>query len=915
MPKPLVVVESPAKAKTIARFLGSGYEVKASIGHIADLPPKGLGVDVGGGFTPQYELTPRGKDVVRDLKSLLKEASELYLATDEDREGEIISWHLLQHLKPKVPVKRMVFHEITRSAIERAVANPRQVDEGLVDAAESRRVLDRLYGFEVSPVLWKKVKPGLAAGRVQSPATRLVVEREWERIRFVSAGYWGITATFATRPSFRGTLASLDGRRVATGKDFDESGRARTAVVVLDEGGAVGLAERLTGRDFTVAGVEERPYRSSPKAPFMTSTLQQEGGRKLRMSANQVMRVAQGLYERGFITYMRTDSTELSAEAVTEARARVERQYGAEFLAPGERTWSGKVKNAQEAHEAIRPTTPFRSPAEVGGELSGPDLRLYEMIWQRTLASQMADARGTTVSVRIQAVTALGETAEFASSGTTITFAGYRAVYVESADEDAAAPDAVDESLLPPLATGASVAVERLAPEGHATTPPSRFTEASLVKRLEELGIGRPSTWASIMETIQDRGYVWKRGQALVPTWTAFVVVRLLENHFKGLIDYGFTAEMEEELDRIATGEVDKRSYLHRFYYGNGHPGLHQLVTENLDLIDAAEINAVELGRDPDGEPIVVRPGRYGPYVKRGEDTASVPEDLAPDELTVAKALELLAAPKGDVPIGLHDGLPVYAKNGRYGPYVQWGDADALPPGLDRPKMASLFTTMTLERLSLDEAVLLLSLPRVLGPDPSDGEPVTAQNGRYGPYVAKGGETRSLDNEERLLTVTLEEALGLLAAPKQFRGRGRGAPKPPLAEFGADPVSGRPIVAKEGRFGVYVTDGETNASIGRGDRVEAMTPERAQELLAARRESVSEGGPARGARRTARAPATKAPGTKTAAKKTTTKKTAAKKTTAKKTAAKKTTAKRTAAKKPAAKKPAAEKAVAKRTGE
>ncbi len=866
MSKPLVVVESPAKAKTIAKFLGPNYEVKASVGHIADLPTKGLGVDVHAGFVPAYELTVRGKDVVRDLKVLLKGATELYLATDEDREGEIISWHLQQYLKPKVPVRRMVFHEITKSAIEHAVANPRAIDQGLVDAAESRRVLDRLYGFEVSPVLWKKVKPGLAAGRVQSPATRLVVEREWERIRFVSAGYWGIDATFATSPSFGGALTSVDGRRVATGKDFDESGKTKSTVVVLDEGGARGLAGRLEGQRFSVASVEERPYRSSPRAPFMTSTLQQEGGRKLRMSANQVMRIAQGLYERGFITYMRTDSTELSADAVAEARSSVERQYGKEFLAPGARTWSGKVKNAQEAHEAIRPSTPFRAPAQVSGELHGPDLRLYEMIWQRTLASQMADARGVTVSLRINATSTAGEVAEFSASGTTITFQGYRAVYVESVDESEASADA-SEALLPRLAVGDVVALESLEPSGHATTPPARFTEASLVKRLEELGIGRPSTWASIMETIQDRGYVWKKGQALVPTWTAFVVVRLLENHFKGLIDYGFTAEMEEELDRIAVGGADKRAYLQRFYFGNGHLGLHQLVTENLDLIDAAEINAIEIGRDGDGALIVVRPGKYGPYVKRGDDTASVPDDLAPDELNVEKALELLAAPKGDVPIGMHDNLPVYAKSGRYGPYVQLGDPDAPPPGYDKPKMASLFKTMTLEHLKLSDAIELLSLPRSLGVDPVDGQEVTAQNGRYGPYVSKGSESRSLDTEERIFAVTLDEALALLAAPKQFRGRGRGAPKPPLAEFGVDPVSERPILAKEGRFGVYVTDGETNASIGRGDRVETMTAERAQELLAARRDAIALGGPVKkSAKKSTKKPVKKA-GVKAAAKK------------------------------------------------
>jgi len=875
MSRPLVIVESPAKAKTIARFLGSDFDVRASVGNIADLPSKGLAVDVDHGFTPTYELTPRGKDVVKELRAAMKDASAIYLATDEDREGEIIAWHLAQHLRPPrgLETRRMVFHEITRAAIEHAVQNTRDIDTGLVDAAESRRVLDRLYGYEVSPVLWRKGNRGLSAGRVQSPATRLIVEREWERIRFVRAGYWDLKATYATDPSFSGMLVTLDGRRVATGRDFDETGRARADTVVLDEPRARSLADGLAGRPMTVTSVEERPYRSSPRPPFMTSTLQQEGGRKLRMSAQQVMRVAQGLYERGFITYMRTDSTELSTEAVEQARSQVAGRFGREYLAPEGRRWTGKVKNAQEAHEAIRPTTPFRSPDEVRAELTGPDLRLYEMVWQRTLASQMADATGVTVSVRLATATSAGEQAEFAASGTTITFPGYRRVYVESTDEGTAAE--AEEVLLPPLAVGDRVDVAALEPAGHTTSPPARYTEASLVRRLEELGIGRPSTWASIMQTIQDRGYVWKKGQALVPTWTAMVVVRLLENHFKGLIDYGFTAEMEEALDAIARGDRDKVSYLRSFYFGNGNVGLKQLVTENLDLIDAAEINAIPIGVDPNGETIVVRPGRYGPYVKRGEDTASVPDDLPPDELTVDVARQLLAAPRGDVPFGELDGVPLYAKNGRYGPYVQWGDADNPPPGHDKPKMASLFKTMTLERLDVEQARQLLSLPRVLGVDPADGEPVTAQNGRYGPYVAKGKESRSLDSEERLFTVTLEEALELLAAPRQFRGRGQ--PKPPLREFGPDPVSGRPIVAKEGRFGIYVTDGETNASIGRGDRVEDMTPERAQELLALRRDADPK--PKKAAAKK------KAPAKKAAAKKAPAKKAPAKKAAAKKAAA------------------------------
>ena len=812
MSRPLVIVESPAKAKTVARHLGDGYDVRASVGHIADLPTKGLGVDVDNGFKPQWELTQRGKDVVKELRSLLKDASELYLATDEDREGEIISWHLLQHLKPKVPVKRMVFHEITRSAINDAVANPRDVDEGLVDAAETRRILDRLVGWEVSPVLWRKVNRGLAAGRVQSPATRLVVERERERMAFVAASYWDIEALLATDPAFTATLVGVDGTKVATGKDFGDDGRTKGQVVVLTEERAVALAEGLAGRDLQVRSVEERPYTSSPKPPFMTSTLQQEGGRKLRLSAQQVMRVAQGLYERGFITYMRTDSVTLSDEALTAVRATVAGTYGDRFLSAGPRRYTTKVKNAQEAHEAIRPSTPLRSPDQVAGELRGPDLDLYRLIWQRTLASQMADATGTTVSVRLGApsATPAGATdCEFAASGTTINFAGYRRAYVESTDDG---PETEREALLPALTVGQHVPVESLTPGGHTTVPPSRYTEASLVKRLEELGIGRPSTWASIIQTILDRGYAWKKGQALVPTWTAFAVVRLLEQHFDELVDYTFTAGLEDDLDAIALGDQEKVEWLKDFYFGTEHPpGLKDLVTDNLDKIDAAQINTFLLGYDADGNEIVVKPGKYGPYVKRGEDTASVPEMLTPDELTVPLALQLLAAPKSDEPIGFLDGLPVFAKNGRFGPYVQWGEAGTPPPGSDKPKMASLFKTMTLERITIDQATELLSLPRVVGTDPADGQEVIAANGRYGPYVSKGKETRSLANEEQLLEIGLDAALALLAQPKQYRGRGGAAPKPPLRELGTDPVSQRGVVAKDGRFGVYVTDGETNA--------------------------------------------------------------------------------------------------------
>ncbi|HKA02903.1 MAG TPA: type I DNA topoisomerase, partial [Acidimicrobiales bacterium] len=611
MPRPLVIVESPAKAKTISRFLGNDYDVRASVGHVADLPSKGLAVDVDNGFRPTYELTARGRDVVKDLRAALKNASELYLATDEDREGEAISWHLLENLKPKVPVKRMVFHEITRSAIEQAVANPRGIDHGLVDAAETRRVLDRLYGYEVSPVLWRRINRGLSAGRVQSPMIRLIVDRERERMAFVVAGYWDVDATFTTSPEFTATLVALDGRRIATGRDFGPNGHPTSDVVVVDEATARSLVDGLQAATFTVRSVEEKDYRSGPRAPFMTSTLQQEGGRKLRLSAQQVMRVAQGLYERGYITYMRTDSTALSDTAIRAARSQVTSLFGKEFLSPGARRWEGKVKNAQEAHEAIRPAgDTFRTPAEVRPELNDLERRLYELIWMRTLASQMADARGKTVSVRVGARSADGRDAEFGAAGTTITFQGYRRAYIEGTDEGDA-PAGADERILPPLAVGDVVPLGELEANGHSTSPPARYTEASLVKKLEELGIGRPSTWAYIIQTILDRGYVWKKRQALVPTWTAFAVVNLMERHFDELVDYAFTARLEDDLDAIARNEVRKEAWLQSFYFGDEVlPGLKRLVEENLDEIDAAEINTFPLGVDADGNEIVVKPGR-----------------------------------------------------------------------------------------------------------------------------------------------------------------------------------------------------------------------------------------------------------------------------------------------------------------
>lgn len=908
MAKPLVIVESPAKAKTLSKFLGSDYDVRASVGHVADLPSKGLNIDVENSFKPTYELTDRGKTVVKELKALLKDASELYLATDEDREGEAISWHLLEYLKPKVPVKRMVFHEITKAAVDHAVSNPRGIDYGMVDAAETRRLLDRLYGYEVSPVLWRRVNRGLSAGRVQSPTVRLIVERERERMAFVSTDYWDIDAITATDPSFDSKLVGVAGARVATGKDFNDSGQIVTSkndktTVQLTEARAHELAEGLGGKQFAVRSIEEKPYRSSPKAPFMTSTLQQEGGRKLRLSSSQVMRVAQGLYERGFITYMRSDDVILSEEAMAATRDAVTSEYGSKYLNAAPKQYKKKTQG-QDAHEAIRPTTPYRSPVAVSSELNSQELALYRLIWQRTLASQMADAAGVTVSIRLAADSVDRSTGElidceFAASGTTITFPGYRAVYVASREETG--EDAADkEALLPPLKQGDLVPISSISPNGHTTTPPSRFTEASLVKRLEELRIGRPSTWASIIQTVQDRGYVWKKGQALVPTWTAFAVIRLLEEHFEALVDYEFTASTEHDLDAIAKGERQKDKWLQRFYWGDQGDdsvpaitaeagdgedallGLKRLVEENLDHIDAAEINTFPLGNDPDGNAVVAKPGKYGPYVKRGEDTASVPDDLAPDELTVRKAIELLNAPKMDDPIGELDGLPVFAKNGRYGPYVQWGDHDNPPPSMDKPKMSSLFQTMVFESITMDDAEKLLQLPRHLGDDPDDGIPIFANNGRYGPYVMKEKDYRNIDSEDRLLEITLDEALKIFSEPKVYKRGGRNlAAKGPLKEFGVDPVSEKNVTAKDGRFGVYVTDGETNASLGKGDRLEEISPERAYELLAIRREAIiAKGGtPGKKAKATKKKAAAK--------KKAANKKSAAKKRVAAKEAPKK----------------------------
>ncbi|MFH8638097.1 type I DNA topoisomerase [Streptomyces goshikiensis] len=929
----LVIVESPAKAKTIKGYLGPGYVVEASVGHIRDLPSgaaevpdkytgevRRLGVDVEHDFAPIYVVNADKKAQVRKLKELLAESDELFLATDEDREGEAIAWHLQEVLKPKVPVHRMVFHEITKDAIRDAVANPRELNQRMVDAQETRRILDRLYGYEVSPVLWKKVMPKLSAGRVQSVATRLVVERERERIAFRTAEYWDLTGTFSTGragdasdPStLVARLNTVDGKRVAQGRDFGSNGQLKSEVLHLDEANARALAAALADTSFAVRSVESKPYRRSPYAPFRTTTLQQEASRKLGFGAKATMQVAQKLYENGFITYMRTDSTTLSETAVSAARAQVTQLYGADYLPEKPRVYAGKVKNAQEAHEAIRPSGDrFRTPAETG--LTGDQFRLYELIWKRTVASQMKDAVGNSVTVKIGGRASDGRDAEFTASGKTITFHGFMKAYVEGADDPNAELDD-REKRLPQVAEGDALSAEEITADGHSTKPPARYTEASLVKELEEREIGRPSTYASIIGTILDRGYVFKKGTALVPSFLSFAVVNLLETHFGRLVDYDFTAKMEDDLDRIARGEAQSVPWLKRFYFGSEDAtevvpadgdhlgGLKELVTD-LGAIDAREISSF-----PVGEGIVLRVGRYGPYIERGEkdaeghQRADVPDDMAPDELTIEYAEELFAKPSGEFELGKDpvSGNEIVAKDGRYGPYV----TEILPEGTPKtgknavkPRTASLFKSMSLDTVTLDEALKLMSLPRVVGAD-AEGVEITAQNGRYGPYLKKGTDSRSLETEDQLFSITLDEALAIYAQPKQ---RGRAAAKPPLKELGTDPVSEKPVVVKDGRFGPYVTDGETNATLRRDDDVETITPERGYELLAEKRAK----GPAKKTAKKApakKAPAKKATATKAAAaKKTTT----AKKAVAKKTAAKTATAKTATAKTAAAKKTAA----------
>ena len=977
----LVIVESPNKVRSIAGYLGPEFDVEASVGHIRDLPqpselpatmkkgPYGkFAVDVEDDFTPYYVVNPDKKKTVAQLKKALKNADELYLATDDDREGEAIAWHLQQVLKPKVPVRRMVFTEITREAVTRALSNTRDLDIHLVDAQETRRILDRLVGYEVSPVLWRKVRAGLSAGRVQSVATRLVVERERERMAFRSASYWGVEADFSTvlspvdvtarqDASFTARLVTLDGRRVATGRDFNDDGELRPAAVKasavhLHQVGATAVAEAIGRGEPRVAGVEDKPYKRRPAAPFTTSTLQQEASRKLRMNPRETMRVAQGLYENGFITYMRTDSTVLSGQAVAAARSQVAELYGAEYVPERPRVYASKSKGAQEAHEAIRPAGDhFRTPAQVSGELTGAQFRLYELIWKRTVASQMADAVGSTATVTIEVplTPAAGEsrdsgptfsTAGLTASGTVITFRGFLAAYEEGRDAEryqedpgTTTKDAKDVRL-PSMISGQELAALAAEASGHETTPPPRYTEASLVKALEEREIGRPSTYAATMSTISDRGYVDHRGQALVPTWLAFAVTRLLEENFTELVDYDFTASMERDLDRIAAGEEDRVAWLRRFYNGQGvsgaaveetapaageldaaaalrAQGLKGLV-DNLGEIDARAVNSIEIG-----EGITLRVGRYGPYLEDGEGKrANVPADVAPDELTVDKARELFARAADDgreLGVDPVSGHVIIAKDGRYGPYVTEvlpdpeevaGTAAADSAAADgqsaskpvrtatstktrrtakaakpKPRTASLLRSMDLSTVTLEQALDLLSLPRVVGQDPESGADITAQNGRYGPYLKKGTDSRSLETEEQIFTVTLEQALEIFAQPK--RRRGQAAARGPLRELGEDPATGKPVVIKDGRFGPYFTDGETNVTLRRGDDPATVTPERAFELLAEKR---------------AKGPAKKRTTRKTTAKKTTAKKTAAKKTTAKKAAAKTATSKAAASK-------------------
>ncbi|MGP9538521.1 type I DNA topoisomerase [Brachybacterium sp. AOP43-C2-M15] len=873
----LVIVESPAKARTIGRYLGEEYDVKASVGHIRDIPvPRDLpaemkkgpygrfGVDVENGFDPYYIVSPDKKKTVAELKKALKDADTLYLATDEDREGEAIAWHLLETLKPKksLPVKRMVFHEITKDAIRAALENTRDIDESLVDAQETRRILDRLVGFELSPVLWRKIKPSLSAGRVQSVATRLVVERERERMAFVASDYWDITGTFGTSADadgeqFTAKIATVDGARVATGSDFADDGtlkpRSKNATVLTEETTSA-LVTALTEAPATVSSLESKPYTRRPAAPFTTSSLQQEASRKLRLGARQAMRVAQSLYENGYITYMRTDSVTLSGEAIRASRAQASELYGSQYVPDKPRYYQNKSQAAQEAHEAIRPAGDhFRTPAEVAGQLSGDEFRLYELIWKRTIASQMADAKGTTSTVELE-LTQNDRTATFRAAGTVITFRGFLAAYEEGRDAARYSEDSEKggDKRLPQMEEGQALRTRELSPDGHTTTPPPRYTEASLVRALEDRGIGRPSTYASTVATIQDRGYVLRRGTALVPSWTAFAVVRLLEEHFGPFIDYDFTAQMEQQLDRMAQGDLARADYLRNFYLSDGSEGPIGLkpMVDDLGEIDARAINSIEIG-----EGITLRVGRYGAYVEQlprdengelveGADPrrANVSDDVAPDELTVEKAQEMLERAKDDGRVLGTDpetGHEIVAKDGRYGPYVteilpdpeETGGKKVPKSKQPKPRTGSLLKSMDLSTVTLEDALKLLSLPRVVG-TVEDGTEITAQNGRYGPYLKKGTDSRSLETEDQIFSITLEEAEKIYAQPKT---RGRAAAKPPLKELGTDPTSEKPIVIKDGRFGPYITDGTTNVSLRSTEKVEEISEKIAIEKLAEKR--------------------------------------------------------------------------------
>jgi len=871
----LVIVESPAKARKIGGFLGDDYVVEASVGHIRDLPQRAAdipkeykkiawakeGVNIEEDFEPLYVINPDKRAKVSELKALMKDADELILATDEDREGEAIAWHLIEVLRPKIPIRRMVFHEITKEAIQKAANETRDLDYRLVDAQETRRVLDRLFGYRLSPVLWKKVMPRISAGRVQSVATRLIVERERERMAFISSKWWDLTAQCDA--GFNARLLSLDGKRVAATNDFDANGglkeKSVANILLLDEAGANELVQSLSGKALTVKSTEESPRTERPKAPFTTSTMQQDAGSRLGWGAQLTMRVAQRLYENGYITYMRTDSVTLSQSAIKSARNSAKSLYGAEYIPATPRVYEGKSKNAQEAHEAIRPAgETFRTPGELAPELSRDEFSLYDLIWKRTIASQMSDAKKMQMRVDFDVETKTGGSAIFRANGSVVTFPGFLAAYEEIVEDKSGDDEGAEsDKRLPPMAVGDSIKVNNYICEGHETKPPARYTEPTLVKKLEELGIGRPSTFASIMSTIQDRGYVSKRGRALVPTFLAFSVTGLLEQHFGKLVDYEFTASMEEDLDRIANGEEDRVAWLTKFFFGTeGNPGLEALAAD-LGAIDAQQINTMKMGED-----IEIRVGRFGAYIQKGvgddRKFANIPETMAPDELTLQVAIDLLAQPSGERELGIHPetNLPLLAKSGRFGPYVtevfpepemvvdkKTGELKKPRKKKEapKPKTASLLSTMSLDTITIEDALKLMSLPRTLGA--YEDVPITVQNGRYGPYMTHGTDSRTLTSEDQLFDITLDQAIELYKQPKVRR---RGVAKPPLKDLGIDPASQKPVLVKDGRFGIYITDGETNATLRRGDTIEFLTLERGLELLAGRRAwEVENGGASR----------------------------------------------------------------------